>query len=200
MKRVVLIDGENFVYGLRILLGSEDEKAPRSVINHLNIRGLLEELLEDNQPSEILWFGARLRVYSQTEELKAKSQAAVHIQSAFVNYIQNQKIQFIKVGYLRARETDSCPECGHQTWKLAEKGVDVGLAVRMLTEANEDTELVILSSDTDLVPAFRAAKKTGAKLMHLGYENRPMASLSNLSDTTRTITLPLIRKYNTNHV
>ena len=195
MKRIVLIDGENFVYGLRILLGSEDSKAPRSSINDLNMRELLDELLADNPTSEYLWFGARLRVYDETEELRQKSQAAVSIQSAFVNYIQQQKIQFIKVGYLRARETEPCPECGHTTWKLAEKGVDVGMAVRLLTEANENTEIVVVSSDTDLVPALKAAKKLGAKLMHIGYENRPIAALSRLSNTTRTITLPLIQKH-----
>lgn len=195
MKRIVLIDGENFVYGLRILLGSEDSKAPRSSINDLNMRELLDELLADNPTSEYLWFGARLRVYDETEELRQKSQAAVSIQSAFVNYIQQQKIQFIKVGYLRARETEPCPKCGHTTWKLAEKGVDVGMAVRLLTEASENTEIVVVSSDTDLVPALKAAKKLGAKLMHIGYENRPIAALSRLSDTTRTITLPLIQKH-----
>ena len=195
MKRIVLIDGENFVYGLRILLGSEDSKAPRSSINDLNMRELLDELLADNPTSEYFWFGARLRVYDETEELRQKSQAAVSIQSAFVNYIQQQKIQFIKVGYLRARETEPCPKCGHTTWKLAEKGVDVGMAVRLLTEANENTEIVVVSSDTDLVPALKAAKKLGAQLMHIGYENRPIAALSRLSDTTRTITLPLIQKH-----
>src|SRR6188472_3817390 len=76
------------------------------------------------------------------------------------------------------------------------KCVDVGLVVRMLTEANENTELVVVSSDTDLVPAFKAAGKSGAKLMHIGYENRPITALSQLSDTTRTITIPLIQKYN----
>jgi uncharacterized LabA/DUF88 family protein len=196
MRRIVLIDGENFVYGLRILLGPEDEKAPRSIINQLNIRGLLGEILEDNPPAELLWFGARLRVYDQNKELKAKSEAAVQIQSAFVNYLQNQRIQFIKVGYLRARESEPCSNCGHQTWKLAEKGVDVGLVVRMLIEANEDTELVIVSSDTDLVPAFKAVKKSGARLMHVGFENRPINALSQLSNSTRVVTLPLLRKYN----
>jgi uncharacterized LabA/DUF88 family protein len=196
MRRIVLIDGENFVYGIRILLGTPEEKAPRSIINQLNIRGVLEELLSDNPPSELIWFGAKMRIYEHTEELRNKSYAAVHIQSAFVNYLQKQRIQFIKVGNLRARETEACSECGHQTWKLAEKGVDVGLAVRMLTEAREDTELVVVTSDTDLVPAFKAAKKLGAKLMHVGYENRPITALSQLSSTTRVITVPLLQKFN----
>jgi hypothetical protein len=196
MKRVVLIDGENFVYGLRTLLGDESEKAPRSTIENLDIRGLIDELLSDNPATTFLWFGARLRIYDQTEELLNKSQAAVSIQSAFVNRIQQQKIQFIKVGYLRARESEPCPDCGHQTWRLTEKGVDVGMAVRMLTEADKDTELVIVSSDTDFVPALKASKKLGAKLMYIGFENRPISALSRSSDTTRTVTLPLIQKHN----
>lgn len=158
---------------------------------------MLEELFSDNPPVEYLWFGARMRVYDQTEKLEAKSRAAIAIQSAFVNFLQQQRIQFIKVGYLRARESEPCENCGDTTWKLAEKGVDVGLVVRMLSEANSDTELVIVSSDTDLVPAFKAAKKLGARLMYVAHENRPITSLSQLSNTTRTITLPLVRKHDT---
>jgi uncharacterized LabA/DUF88 family protein len=196
MRRIVLIDGENLVYGLRTMLGTEEERAPRSVINSLSIRAMLDELLADNPPSVYLWFGAKLRVYDNTEELKLKSQAAISIQAAFMNYLQKQGIQFIKVGYLRARESEPCTQCSDQTWRLAEKGVDVGLAVRMLSEADENTELVIVTSDTDMTPAFKAAKKMKAKIMHIGYENRPIASLSRISDKTRTITLPLINKHN----
>lgn len=54
MRRIVLIDGENLVYGLRHLLGDNDSKASRSVIDSFNFRGLIEELLADNLPSEIL--------------------------------------------------------------------------------------------------------------------------------------------------
>lgn len=176
-------------------MGDGDEKAPRSIMNDLNLRGVIEELLSDNIPSNIYWFGAKLRVYEDTEELRQKSLAAIRIQSAFVNFLQQQKIQFIKVGNLRARESEPCPHCGAQTWRLAEKGVDVGLAARILTEADSETELVVITSDTDLVPAFKAAKKLGAKLMHIGYENRPIAALSHIADKTRTITVPLVNKY-----
>lgn len=195
MRRIVLIDGENFVYALRILLGN-GQRAPRSVMSQVNIRGVFEEMLSDNPPSEIIWFGAKLRVYDYTEELKNKSLAAIKIQSSFMNYLQQQRIQFIKVGNLRARETEECSNCGHQTWRLAEKGVDVGLAVRILLESNPDTEIVVVTSDTDLVPAFKAAKKAGARLMHVGFENRPIAALSHLANVTRVVTLPLVNKYN----
>lgn len=193
MRRIVLIDGENLVYGLRHLLGTEEEKADRSKINGFDFRGLFEEILQDNIPSQILWFGARLRIYDENEDIKAKSQAAVRQQSYFVNDIQKQRITFIKVGYLRAREVEC--DNGHNSWKLTEKGVDVGLAVRIVTEANPDTEIVVVSADTDLLPAFKGASKLGAKILHIGYEYRPIASLSRAANATRTITIPLAQKY-----
>lgn len=174
MRRIVLIDGENLVYGLRHLLGKNGSKASRSAIENFNFRGLIEELLADSLPSEILWFGARLRLYDQSAELKRKSSEAIKARAKFVNQIQQQRITFIKVGYLRARETDPCEKCSHNTWKLAEKGVDVGLAVRMVQEANKTTEIVVISADTDLLPAFTASTKLGAKIMHIGYETRPI--------------------------
>ncbi len=195
MRRVVLIDGENLVYGLRHLLGKKGNKAPRSRVERFNFRGLIEELLADNVPSEILWFGARLRLYDQSSELKRKSSEAIKAQAKFMNQIQQQKITFIKVGYLRARESDPCEKCSHQTWKLAEKGVDVDLAVRMVSEASKTTEIIVISADTDLLPAFLVSAKLGSKIMHIGYETRPIYALIKASDKTRTITLPLALKY-----
>lgn len=193
MRRIVLIDGENLNHGLRHLLGNDGRQADRLTLTGFNYRGLLEEMLADNLPTEILWFGARLRVYNQTEEVKLKSESAVRLQSYFVNEIQKQHITFVKIGYLRAREVEL--RDGTTEWKLVEKGVDVGLAVRIVAEAKPDTEIVVVSADTDLLPAFKQAQKQGARLIHLGYEHRPIASLSNTSHATRTITIPLAQKY-----
>ena len=195
MKRVVLIDGENLVYGLRRLLGNEQSRSQRSMIDGFNFKGMIDELLADNPPQSILWFGAKLKRYDHSPDLVTKSEQAIRSQASFMNHIQTQKIQFIKVGYLRARESDPCEKCQNQSWKLTEKGVDVGLAVRMLTEAGSDTELVVISADTDLLPAFKAATKAGSKIMHIGYEFRPVHALFSSSDTSRTITLPIAQKY-----
>ncbi len=183
------------MYGLRHLLGDKTQKAPRSAINGFDFRGMIEELLADELPAEILWFGARLKLHTQTKELEVKSREAIHLQSIFMNHIQSQKITFIKVGYLRARETDPCSKCSTQTWKHTEKGVDVGLAVRMVTESDQNTELVVISADTDLLPAFKASSKLRAKIMHIGYEFRPVHALFGVSDNSRTITLPIAQKY-----
>lgn len=195
MRRIVLIDGENLVYGICHLLDNNSRKSIHSVVENFNFRGLIEELLADNLPTEILWFGARLRLYEQSPQIKQKSSETIQYQARFVNLIQRQRITFIKAGYLRVRESAPCEQCKHKTWKLAEKGVDVGLAVRMVQEASKDTEIVIISADTDLLPAFLASTKLGAKLMHIGYEISPIYALIKVSNTTRTITLPLVQKY-----
>lgn len=197
MRRIVLIDGENLTYGLRTLLNDDSslDKAPRSILNSYAFRALVEDLLEDLEPSQILWFGARLRRYTNNEQIMAKSSAAIALQAGFVNMLQKQRIQFIKVGYLRARESEPCTKCGNTEWNLIEKGVDVGLAVRMLQEAKAGVELVIVSADTDLLPAIRTARKMGAKIMHVGYEYKPIAALSTNADTTRIITRPIAKKY-----
>ena len=33
-----------------------------------------------------------------------------------------------------------------------------------------DTELVVVSADTDLLPAFKATAKCGSRIIHIGYE------------------------------
>jgi hypothetical protein len=195
MTRIVLIDGENLLYGLRVLLGSGPARAKRDVFETFKFRGLIEEVLADEKPKEVLWFGARLRQYRQTPELLEKTTTAIGIQAKLVNLLQEQKITFIKVGYLRAREADACPRCGHQEWKLSEKGVDVGLAARMFQEAAKGKEIILFSSDTDLLPAIRIAKKQGSKVMFVGYEHQPIASLSREAYATRVITKPLAQKY-----
>ncbi len=47
MKRIVLIDGENLVYGLRHLLGKNEIMADRTAVTGFNFRGLLEDMLAD---------------------------------------------------------------------------------------------------------------------------------------------------------
>jgi uncharacterized LabA/DUF88 family protein len=195
MKRIVLIDGENLCYGLRELLGKNGQKADRETLKDYNFRGLVEEMLADGKPNEVLWFGARLRKYNQTEEFEQKTTTAVAFQARQVNLLQSQKITFIKVGYLRARESDPCSKCGNTELYLAEKGVDVGLAIRMLQEAKKGVELVIVSADTDLLPAIKVAKKSGGQIMSIQYEYRPITALSQNVNSTRIISRPLAEKY-----
>jgi hypothetical protein len=86
MGKIVLVDGENLLYALRSMVGGE-EKASRDEFNGYNFRGLIEELLADELPAEILWFGARLRQYKNTPELQSKTTKAIYLQSKLVSLL-----------------------------------------------------------------------------------------------------------------
>jgi uncharacterized LabA/DUF88 family protein len=197
MKRIVLIDGENLVRAVRNLLGSEKKPASREELTNFNFKQLIDEVLDDQKKAQILFFGARLRRYDMAEDVLQQSEKAIRLQAQFVNNLQKQGISFIKVGHLRARETKPCRNCGHISWQLIEKGVDVGLGVRMVTEADSETEIIMFSADTDLVPAVKSAVKLGAVVTYVGYEYQPVLALSKVATATRLITKQMAqRAYN----
>ena len=200
MNRVVLIDGENLNRGLRNLIGSLENPAARNTLQSYNYRGLINEILGDKEKAQVLYFGARLRKYDLDEELLKQSNEAISLQAKLVNDLQKQGINFIKVGYLRAREGKPCPECGHKKAFLTEKGVDVGLAVRMVTEASSETEIVLFSADTDLLPAVKTTIKLGSKVIFVGYEYQPTLALSKAASLTRLVTAPMAKKYLANQL
>lgn len=191
MNTIVLIDGENLTYGLRELIAYPADKADRSLIEGYDYRGLLEEIMSDVHIDQISWFGARLRIYNETPEIETKCRLVISNQAKLVNDLRYQSIQFVKVGYLRCRPTND----NNTEFKLIEKGVDVGLAVELISRANPNTEIILVSSDTDLIPAIKKAKQLGAKITFISYENKPIVSISRLSDRTRTITAPIAKRY-----
>lgn len=194
MKRIVLIDGENLSRAIRNLAGTLEEPAPRSMLATFNFRSLVKEVTGDEKKASILYFGAKLHKYDHTPELLKQSEEVISIQAKLVNSLQKQGINFIKVGYLRARESKECPNCKHVRWHLIEKGVDVGLATRMITEAGEGTEIILFSADTDLLPAVKEAVKQGSRVVFVGYEYQPALALAKSASSTRLITKQMVEK------
>ncbi len=70
--------------------------------------------------------------------------------------------------------------------KIREKGVDVQIAIDLIVGAYEnayDTAMVV-SSDTDLIPAIKQVRRMGKKVEYVGFSARPslgMARESSLS-------------------
>ena len=70
-----------------------------------------------------------------------------------------------------------------------EKGVDVKIAVDLLVGAYDDLYdvAIILSSDTDLIPAIRKVKHLGKKVEYIGFSHRPSTALTNVASSTRLL-------------
>ena len=65
-----------------------------------------------------------------------------------------------------------------------EKGVDVQIAVDICMKAvrNEYDRLILVSSDTDLIPAIKEVKNLGKKIEYVGFDNNPSFALIRFSD------------------
>ncbi|MFH1656362.1 MAG: NYN domain-containing protein [Candidatus Nealsonbacteria bacterium] len=101
------------------------------------------------------------------------------------NHLEKQGFEVIYAGRVRGYE-ESCPK-GHKFLTFKEKGVDVRIAVDMITFAcdKEIKTAIIASSDSDLQPAIKELKNKGVEQIYLGFEDNPNKGLT--FTTNRTI-------------
>lgn len=100
---------------------------------------------------------------------------------------RNQKILFnnlrkhgFEIGFGHMLKTD----------KYHEKGVDVLIAVDMLIGAYENLydKIILISSDTDLIPAIAKAREKGKIIEYVGFSHKPSHGLIANSDIRRLLT------------
>ena len=157
--------------------------------------GAYLNVLGDMQIDAVYWFGARLKIRSNDPSVLEKRDQFNRYQAPLINNLKKQGIEFIKVGYLRDRESEPCSQCGLREMRLAEKGVDIGMAVKMIDDADDTLNAIVISADTDLLPALDAVKRRGATITYLSYENRPIVSIFKRASITHTITNSTFVKY-----
>lgn len=70
-----------------------------------------------------------------------------------------------------------------------EKGVDVQLAVDLLVDAYENTcdTSILVSSDTDLIPAIRKVRALGKNVEYIGFAHQPSLGLQKYVTTSRLL-------------
>lgn len=96
-----------------------------------------------------------------------KTQGLFNQQRMLLNYLKKNNILY-SLGYLL--KTDG---------KLHEKGVDVQIAVDILVAAYENTadKIILVSSDTDLIPAIIQAQKKGKLIEYIGFTHQPSIAM-----------------------
>ena len=136
------IDGFNLYFGLR-------ERGWRKFM-WLNLRALMEHLLKANQRLVCTkYFTSRIK------GSKGKEQR----QSTYIEALETLDNFQIFYGHYQLNARD-CRKCNFRDYVPFEKKTDVNIAVEMLSDAFEnkfDTALLV-SADSDLVPAVRAIK------------------------------------------
>lgn len=84
--------------------------------------------------------------------------------------------------------------------KFHEKGVDVNIAVEILVATYEDLcdRIILVSSDTDLLPAIKKAKEKGKTVEYIGFSHMPSVAMVANCPESRLLTkediLPLVKQ------
>ena len=106
-----------------------------------------------------------------------KGQALRRDQQKLFSHLGSQKFT-LKLGYMMK-----------SAGAYHEKGVDVHLCVDLLSGAYEkryDTAILI-SSDTDLIPAIEKIRKLGRKIEYIGFAHRPSLALQRYATLSRLL-------------
>ena len=78
-----------------------------------------------------------------------------------------------------------------------EKGVDVLMATDLLVGAYENIfdSAILVSSDTDLIPAIKKARSKGKKVEYVGFSHRPSYGLIKHCDIRRLLTKEDVQQF-----
>lgn len=168
-KRVaVYIDGSNFYYKLKDL----DIKN----ITYFGFAKLAEWLAQENKIVAKRYYIGVVRSKEGDEKSKRMQKSQVKL----FNHLQSGSEKFnVQRGYLMKNENT-----------YHEKGVDVKMAVDLLVGAYENRYdiAILISSDTDLIPAIQKVKQFGKKVVYIGFSHKPSYGLIKNATETRLLT------------
>lgn len=180
MKTILFIDGRNFITKIDSILNPDRNK--NIDFSLYNFRGLFDKVLADIKIDRKIFYLGKL---SRHKETIKKSEELIENQRKLKTHLEKQGFEVILAGRVRGH-MERCVR-GHESLTFKEKGVDVKIAVDMITSAHnkELKTAIIASSDSDLQPAIKELKNKGVERIYLGFEDTPNKGLT--FTTNRTI-------------
>jgi uncharacterized LabA/DUF88 family protein len=176
MKRILLVDGENFKGKIRSVFNAEGVK---DLIWHkYDFKGLFDKVLAGIEISEVCFYFARIKDHPKSSE---KSKQLIEEQRLLKTYLESYGFNVIMAGSVRGNIDKS------GTLIFKEKGVDVKIGVDMVALACDKkvNSIILGSSDSDLQPAIKEVSDRKVECIYLGFEMQPNKGIT--YTTTRTI-------------
>lgn len=164
-RTIILIDGSNFFHRLRELKLSH--------LIHFDYKNFTSLLCGKNQTIWTRYYIGRIRAAANDEK---RRQLMGKQQQLFQNLRKSG--WEISCGYMLKSED-----------QYHEKGVDVLMAVDLISGAyeNEFDTAILVSSDTDLIPALKKVRKLGKKIIYVGFGHKPSYAMIAHSDIRRLL-------------
>ena len=175
-KRVaVYIDGSNFYYKLKNL----DIKN----ITYFGYAALADWLAQERKIIAKRYYIGVVR--AKGNDIKAKKMQESQVR--LFNHLQSKQEGFnVQRGYLMKNDG-----------VFHEKGVDVKIAVDLLVGAFENMYdvAILISSDTDLIPAIKKIKQIGKEVEYIGFSHKPSYGLIKNVTETRLLTKSEVEQF-----
>ena len=152
---LILIDGSNFYFSLKRL------ELPKHRVTEFNFGEFVKWLASGRQISGRNYYIGVVRAKSNDK----KGQKLRRDQQRLFAHLRSKKNKFITIhGYLM--KSDGA---------YHEKGVDVRIAVDLVVGAYEDNfdSAILISSDTDLIPAIQHVQKLKKRVEYIGFSSPP---------------------------
>lgn len=173
---LVIFDGSNFYHILK-----NDKVGIQNTLKY-KYRILTEWLANGREIVSIKYYVGIAR-FSKNNPVK--SQQIVSNQQKLFAELQKQNIEIAR-GYMM-----------ENTGIFHEKGVDVKIAVDIVIGAYENLfdTVILISSDTDLIPAIEKAVQLGKKIEYIGLSYRPSFGLMKKVSETKLLTQKDLEKF-----
>ena len=185
----LFIDGENLRHRLVQVLHQQHLIHDRDDQFSEDIAGLAAQSLGE-RPEQISYYTTRIHQpkFEIPEQLEHKITEIQESHRRWIAMLTNQGIRVVKAGNLKVHENSPCYHCGRRTMVLQEKGVDVRLASEVIMAAVHDKvpEIVVLSSDADMIPAMEIVRRSGAHITYFCFEEEVNEALVKATDRTVT--------------
>ena len=168
----IFIDGSNLYYRLKAgAFGLPN-------LTFYDYAGLVDFLAEGREVVFKGYYVGVVRVNQKSPD-RVKAEQMQEQQVLLFNHLQSKGQKFaLKRGFLMQNDG-----------VFHEKGVDVEIAVDIVRGAYEDTydTAILISSDTDLIPAIKVAREKGKKVEYVGFSNKPSFALQRNADLSRLL-------------
>lgn len=171
----VYIDGNNF-YGYL-----KDEEIFLNKGDRFNFQLFVNFLIGNRELVSKRYYVGIARNIDQTE----KSKAIVMGQQKFLSHLEDDGFK-IKRGRVM-----------YDKGKIREKGVDVKIAIDLIIGAIDDyyDTMIIVSSDTDLIPAIKYVKHKNKKIEYVGFAHNYSFGIKKHADVCHLLTPSDIDKF-----
>ena len=195
----IYIDGENFRKGLVDVLVNAHILSADQVLRSFDVVGLMRAVTGESK-LEIVYYASRLKLprgYTPSEQMLEYAERIREESRAWLGNLTNQGIKIIKAGNLKIKRAKPCFKCGFEQEILQEKGVDVRLAVDLMSDISRNSGAIvgIVSSDADLCPALQRIRESRVRVNYICFSSLINRALAAVSDETTTIPLNTVKRH-----